>query len=360
MFLKLLCNYLVSPRHLFFSYRHVLVLMVCFIYSAAVLAQDIHVSQFTETPLLRNPALAGIFTGDVRVQVLHRNQWSWTGYPFKTTSLSGEYKFPVGAGSNYITAGFQGYYDMAGSSRLKTTQIMPVFNFHKSLSTERSEYLSIGFTAGLIQRQFDANNLTFDYQYVNGNYNAGNPNGENFAAYNRSFADVGVGLSYNNEIGENGSYYLGASLMHVNKPTETFQKERIALSSKMQLNVGLHVPVSDQITMHTECNYSRQGGFNEWMAGALFTYELSSSELYNSDVYNTASVSAGLLARLKDAVVPVIKLQYQQFEIGVSYDVNTSSLKTASMGKGGFEFSLSYKAFTRADAGSANIQCPRF
>ena len=33
-------------------------------------AQDIHFSQFFETPLLRNPALAGIFSGDVRLTLL--------------------------------------------------------------------------------------------------------------------------------------------------------------------------------------------------------------------------------------------------------------------------------------------------
>lgn len=323
-------------------------------------AQDIHVSQFYETPLLRNPALAGIFTGDVRVQLLHRNQWSWTGFPYKTTTFSGEYKFPVGGGGDYLTTGLQGYYDLAGSSRLRTTQVMPVLNFHKSLSAERSEYLSAGFMVGMVQRQFDAHNLTFDYQYVNGNYNAGNPTGEDFAAYNRRFFDVAAGISYNNEIAETGSYYLGVSLAHLNKPTESFKQERIVLPSKFQFNAGLRMPVSYVVSMQTELNYATQGGFNELMAGVLFTYELSGSELYNSDTYSTASISAGIFTRLKDAVVPVVKLHYQQFELGFSYDVNTSDLKTASMGKGGYEFSLSYKGFTRSDAGAERVRCPRF
>lgn len=36
-------------------------------------AQDIHFSQFFEAPLWRNPSSAGIFTGDVRVQVVYRD-----------------------------------------------------------------------------------------------------------------------------------------------------------------------------------------------------------------------------------------------------------------------------------------------
>jgi len=44
-------------------------------------AQDIHFSQFFETPLLRNPALAGIFTGDVRIQAVYRTQWASVTVP---------------------------------------------------------------------------------------------------------------------------------------------------------------------------------------------------------------------------------------------------------------------------------------
>ena len=39
-------------------------------------AQDIHFSQFFEAPLLRNPSLAGIYTGDIRVQAVYRDQWN--------------------------------------------------------------------------------------------------------------------------------------------------------------------------------------------------------------------------------------------------------------------------------------------
>lgn len=322
-----------------------------------MLAQDIHVSQFYETPMMRNPALAGIFTGDVRVQALHRNQWSWTGFPFKTTALSGEYKFPVGGGEDFMTIGAQGYYDLAGSSRLRTTQFMPVMNYHKSLSSERNEYLSAGFSAGLIQRQFDASNLTFDYQYVNGNFNPANPNGENFAAYNRSFADVAAGISYNNEAGESGDYYLGVSLAHVNKPTETFKQERIVLPTKLQFNGGLHMKLDDYFAVRSELNYSTQGGFNEFMIGGLVSYEV---EPDMSGVETRMALSAGVMARLKDAIIPVVKLRYQQFELGFSYDVNLSSLQTVSKGKGGFEFTLSYRAFTRAAEEAGRLLCPRF
>lgn len=323
-----------------------------------LIAQDIHVSQFYETPLLRNPALAGIFTGDVRVQVLHRNQWSWTGHPYKTTTLSGEYKFPVGQNEDFLTLGLQGYYDLAGSSRLRTTQLMPALNYHKSLSSERNEYLSAGFSVGMVQRQFDARNLTFDYQYRNGSFNPGNPTGEDFAAYSRSFMDVAAGISYSNELGEGGNFYLGASLAHVNKPTETFKQERIVLPNKLQLHGGISANLDEQFSLRSEINYTNQNSFNELMVGALVTYQ--PADLWEANSLTSFAVSGGVMTRINDAVIPVVKLRFQQIELGFSYDVNISSLKTVSQGKGGFELTFAYRAFTRAAEEAGRVRCPRF
>ncbi|MGH2644329.1 MAG: type IX secretion system membrane protein PorP/SprF, partial [Chitinophagaceae bacterium] len=64
-------------------------------------AQDIHLSQFYETPLLRNPALAGIFTGDYRVELVYRNQWASVTIPYQTGALSGEARFPIGNDHDY-------------------------------------------------------------------------------------------------------------------------------------------------------------------------------------------------------------------------------------------------------------------
>src|SRR5690349_12730859 len=78
-------------------------------------AQDIHFSQFFEAPLLRNPALAGIFTGDVRVQALYRDQWNSVTTAYRTASLNGEYKLHIGRSEDFLTLGMQMLYDRAGS-----------------------------------------------------------------------------------------------------------------------------------------------------------------------------------------------------------------------------------------------------
>src|SRR3982750_4961008 len=81
-------------------------------------AQDIHFSQFFEAPLLRNPSLAGIFTGDIRVQGVYRDQWNSFTNAYRSGSFNAEYKMPVGKGDDYLTTGIQVLYDKAGTAGL--------------------------------------------------------------------------------------------------------------------------------------------------------------------------------------------------------------------------------------------------
>jgi hypothetical protein len=70
-------------------------------------AQDFTFSQFFEQPLLRNPALAGVFKGDIRVSMAYRDQWGSISVPFRTTSLSVEHKIPLGEHDDVLTIGTQ-------------------------------------------------------------------------------------------------------------------------------------------------------------------------------------------------------------------------------------------------------------
>jgi type IX secretion system PorP/SprF family membrane protein len=123
------------------------------------ISQDIHFSQFFETPLLRNPALAGIFGGDLRIQGVYRNQWNSVTVPYQTGSLNAEYKLPVGRGDDFLSIGGQILYDKAGTVALTATHILPVINYHKALSAEKNSYLSLGFMGGLVQRKLDRSKI---------------------------------------------------------------------------------------------------------------------------------------------------------------------------------------------------------
>lgn len=336
--------------------------VLIFLCNCAILqsyGQDIHLSQFPETPILRNPALIGIFNGDVRFQAVYRNQWNSVTIPYQTGTLSGEMKFPVGNYSDHMTAGMQLSFDRAGTSRLQSVQILPAINYHKSLSENRNSFLSLGFMGGLVQRQFDPTQLTFNNQYTNGRFDAYAPTGEEgrLAKMGYSYWDAGAGMSYNGDIGEGAHYFVGAAYYHFNRPKVSFYNDKeIELDPKLSFNLGLTVSMSERVRLIAHYNQMHQGNYTEYIGGAMLGYGLMEEGL-ESD----RGMYGGVFLRWNDAVVPLVRLDMGAYEIGMSYDVNISRLRTASQSFGGFEISMVFKRFLNSRNSTLNsVNCPSF
>ena len=58
--------------------------------------------------------------------------------------------------------------------------------------------------------------------------------------------------------------------------------------------------------------------------------------------YSEYALSVGCHYRLKDAIIPQILFEAGDFVIGVSYDINASSLSKVTKSQGGIEISLKY------------------
>jgi type IX secretion system PorP/SprF family membrane protein len=320
--------------------------------------QDINFSQFYELPLLRNPALAGIFSGDYRVTSAFRSQWQSVTVPYRTIALGLEYKKPIGQNSNdFITIGFQATDDIAGDSKLSRIQLFPVFNYHKSLNSEKDTYLSAGIMGGPVMQRFDPSELKFDDQFVNGSYSSSNPTKQVFTNTGFTYWDIAAGLNFSSIAGEDTRYYIGVGLFHFTKPKIAFQKQYdIVLNPKLVINAGLSKPLNDENKVIVYADYFMQGGARQIQGGLLLSHDF-----LNNDDNQKMAISGGLFYRYKDALVPVIKLDYNKLGIGVNYDVNISKLKTASQLRGSYEITISYKAFTSSQNSSVNkVRCPAF
>ena len=65
--------------------------------------------------------------------------------------------------------------------------------------------------------------------------------------------------------------------------------------------------------------------------------------------------------RLDDAIIATVGLDYKNFRFGASYDINTSTLKEASSGRGGIELSLVYTGCILPVIPSRyEMPCPRY
>lgn len=316
-------------------------------------AQDIHFSQFFEAPLLRNPSLAGIFKGDIRVQAVYRDQWNSVTNAYKTSSLNAEYKLPIGKGADFITPGIQIVYDRAGTVSWVSTQILPALNYHKSLSVDRNRYLSLGFMGGPVQRRFDRSKMTTNSQYD------GLGDGETFIKPQYTYFDAAVGMSYNSQLNENpdNNMFVGLAYHHFNRPKNSFYRNASSVvEPKWVASVGVRFSVTPASYLTLQADHTIQGRFQETVAGALYGIKLGDD--WDKPLY---TLHGGLFMRWNDALIPVIKLDYSPFSVSLSYDVNLSKLKTSSYGRGGFELGISYVGFTNRDNSTLNaVTCPRF
>jgi hypothetical protein len=93
------------------------------------------------------------------------------------------------------------------------------------------------------------------------------------------------------------------------------------------------------------------------MLGGAWSYNLNADEPSGAPL----NLYLGVWARysnLTDAIIPYLGLDVGSFTIGLSYDVNVSTLKTASEGQGGFEISIIY--IKKPSDGRKTIPCPKF
>lgn len=340
-----------------YLYRIILPLLL-FAVTGGAYAQDVNFSQFYELPMLRNPALAGIFAGDIRVSAAYRNQWQSVTVPYQTEALGAELKFSLGQNSyDYITLGIQLTNDQAGDSKLSKTQILPVLNFHKSVSGKKDSYISAGIMAGAVQHRFDPSKLQFDDQFVNGAFSATNPTQQTFNSTQLMYWDIAAGLSFSSVGPNDMHYYIGAGLFHFTKPKVAFiPTNDITLNPKFVVNFGLSVPTSyaDKFILYGD--FFTQGGNEQMQGGFMYHHDLVR---YNDE--EAVSLAGGAFYRWNDAVIPVIKFDYYQLGMGISYDVNVSKLKTASQMRGGLEVTLSYKTYLNILNSSLNkVRCPNF
>jgi type IX secretion system PorP/SprF family membrane protein len=321
-------------------------------------SQDLTFSQFYEQPLLRNPALSGVFTGDMRVSMAFRNQWASVTVPYRTTALSIEYKLPSSKNNDVFTIGTQMNVDGAGDIRLNRTQFFPAVSFHKSLSDDNDTYLSVAFMGGPVYSQFDQTLAIFGDQYQNGNYTPGNTSSQPLKATGYSYWDYYTGIAFSSTFNETGRFYIGGALSHFNHPViKTITGAATSnLPVKYTFNIGMNYPVNDRARLVGYGDYFAQNGNRQILLGILYGVDVQN--FYDTDPY---TIYFGSFLRWNDALIPVLKMDFHHLSLGISYDVNISKLVVVSNYRGGFEVTASYKGFLKVTNTTLDkVRCVRF
>lgn len=345
--------------------------IIYFLLAAAVLfashstkAQDVHFSQFYEANMMRNPGLTGVFQGDYRVSTIYRSQWGSISQPFRTGLVDVEVRIPVsGESGDFFGIGVMGFYDKAGSIELKTTGVYPAVNFYKVLSAERQRAISVGLMGGYLQRSFNPAKMTFNNQYVGGQYNAGAGTGEPYINNKLQSWDFGGGAVYHSNAGENDQVQLftGLSVFHLSTPKANFfSGDEVRLGLKLVGTGGVNYKLDDIWSLQAQASYTRQGKYTEAIAGGLISWKRQS--LRDDEPSFAMFVGAFYrYSRNSDAAIPTLKVEYKSISIGASYDVNISRLRTATNAQGGFELSMvATGTFKNPRYTMSRTMCPKF
>lgn len=301
-----------------------------------VLCQDAHFSQFNEATWWRNPSLAGLFKGDLKVNMQHRSQWGSLATPFQTTNLNIEAKTPVGRGDDFLSYGGTIVHDKAGEAALTTTNFLPGISYSKSLGQNRTSYLSLGFVGGMVQRRFDISKIR-----TNAGFD-GSPD-EVFNNNNVTYWNGSVGLSYNTALGQHpdDNLYFGVAYHNFNRPRTSFYKDAsIELAGRYTASLGVKYALTDYSYINFESEYSVQGDFKRFIAGGMYAVKIG-DEFDNPDYI----FQFGGYIRWNDAFIPAVRIDYKQWKINMTYDGNISGLRTASQMRGGFEISIGWQGF---------------
>lgn len=316
-------------------------------------AQGLHFSQYWNAPLLANPANTGLLPdASYRVGAQYRQQWASIPVPYTTISAFGEAQLLRGVeGSNWLGIGGAFWSDRAGAGQLEQTRGDLFVAYH--LQVGDRQMISLGASAGMVQRRVDFSKLTFDQQWDGFQFNDALKSGEPAEVRQTSYTDIGLGLNYAFFPNENFYLKIGGGVSHLNQPVETFYSTTHKIGMRPTGNAEAIIRVSPTVILTPSVYFTTQQSAWEGLYGTLAQFRIGGDETAGSFI-------VGAFHRWDDAVVGVAGYQWGDVRITSSYDYTLSSLKTANNGRGAFEVSLVYQGHYKKDLRDSKFACPRF
>lgn len=318
-------------------------------------AQDLHFSQFFNSPLTTNPANTGFIPdADYRLGVQYRNQWSnIMAVPYKTQSIFADAQVMRDKLENgWLGLGAVILNDVAGSGSLRSTKIYGSLAYHQMLGL--SSLLSAGFNLGWANKRIDQSQLKFPDQFDGKFFDNSLPTSVTLINNNVSYFDMQVGMNYAYFPTEDIYLNFGYSVHHVNKPTETFFNETGADNIIPMRHIAFIngiLKVQDNLILNPNIYFTTQAKSMEITGGAMASYNLSE--------YDDKQLLFGAYYRYKDAVIPAAGFQLNGLKFTFSYDVTLSRLKSFNNSRGAFEFSLVKNGYYPANVNRQAL-CPKF
>lgn len=318
-------------------------------------AQDPHFSQFFVSPLTLNPAYTGKFEGNYRFSGNFKKQWPTINNAFTTSTAAVDFnilgnKIPEHDGWG---VGLLALNDQSGNKILNNSYYSISTAYAKALDEDGLHQITVGFQGTMASKRLDLRRADFEDELTAFGFTG--LTAESFAAspFAINYFDLNTGFMYSMSTDGDNNFYLGASIYHVNRPSESFYNGFYLLNPRSTVHGGAYLPFGQWNALHISFMQQTQGAAKETLAGGAYSMNL------NYDTENPAYLYAGAWYRVGDALIPYLGLEINKFRFGISYDINRSSLRPASASRGGTELSIIYTSGYR-DPFKRKLHCPKF
>ena len=333
-------------KHLFF--------ISLLIASTGVLhSQDIHWTQFTLSPLTLNPALTGDFEGTARIGGLYRDQYNFVrgqtsgAKGFRTPSFFVDVPILILRDNDWLSGGVSIDADKAGTGGLTNTRFLASASYHLALDKKATRFLVAGIQYGSVSRKFtDPNDFRFEDQLSNISgtstdlakvFQSGGPDNPS-----NSYSGFNFGLMYRAALNKNTNMNIGTAISYINQPEATIVIDNSESDDaggpferpiKITVHGQMDRKINDKLTIYPAFIFQNTNEVSVIAIQAMGGYQLEFKE-------KELQAKAGLGYRVGDAVQVLLGAHYDDWQIGLAYDLTASSLTSANNLRGGFELAV--------------------
>lgn len=302
-------------------------------------AQEIHFSQFYDSPLLTNPANTGMSGDNFRVANIYRNQWPKIGEPFQTICTSVDKR--INLFNQSIGIGGLVLHDQSSSFNLAANKVLFSLSFSRIIN---NQLFTIGLQPGFVYKSYNLEDITFGTQFDQANqiFNSSLPAMESGLNDKLQYFDLNAGISWQMNI-HHIIPSAGISVSHLNVPEERFSTSSSGkrLPLKLTFNSEIKVPVTSRITVNPLLFYSYTPGANEFLIGSSGDYSLTDNSDQINQLYAISMVRINPVRNF-DAFILGGGVRFMKFNLGLTYDFNISPLHQVTNFNGAFEIALIY------------------
>jgi type IX secretion system PorP/SprF family membrane protein len=302
-----------------------------------------------------NPAYTALFDGDVRFVGNYRNQWFNVPVNYNTVSVSVDGKVYQLKNSDKIGAGISFYYDRAGDSRFTSLQALAQFSYLLNFGKDNKHTIGAGFNVGVGNRSVQYQYLYFDNQYNGDRYDGTILPNEDLPKSTFTYPDMGAGLSYQFRKSTRQHFVFGFSMSHLNQPAQSFFDDK-----SVKLNIRYTVHSSLRWKVHKKLDIVPQAFFQSQDTKYEIAFGFHTKAYIFRQKTANICLNTGLFYRNNDAVYFLIGMDYNAWQVNLTYDINTSRFKPATNTYGAIEASVIYILSKIKNVNSAGSDCEIF